>query len=227
MPARLVAAPASKPIISLPRGADPGLETVRIFLEVSRSEAGCVLCNRVIPKGVSRFSIVVRLAEPIVNKSGQRRLNERYNIHTGCLTNRLEGKAGQEVARSGRSCYDCGFEPEPPPETRDDGGATIVFSAMYQEWAFTTSKFAPAPLCDACAAKPKWVRCGHCSIHYPPAMIGQVEGDDGQTFEACVHCCQRKGWVTINEVVDAKAEWEQRRDDILKYGVFEAGDDPE
>lgn len=232
-----------RPLVTLPRGVPDEEAQVRIFVELARAPAGCFICDRPIPKGVSRFSIVIRLPEPVVNqRTGQTRVNERYNAHSGCL-----GKAitGSEVLRTRDSCYDCGFEREPEPEERSDGGATFTQAdRLWTNWCFTTSKFAPAPLCDRCVDKPKWAQCPVCTIWFPPYMIHTVAGDDEDMSpdwtqldnprrqvhmeaggRACGPCCARWGWVTIDEAASAKDEFDRLRQEILEKGVFEAGDD--
>lgn len=223
--------PANQGRLRLPRGARlPEEVTFVLDVELGKRAAGCTICKTPIPEGSSRVSLLVRLAEPVVSKNGQRRVNERFYTHPGCLTRLVTDGLGGEVVRDGVSCFDCGFGPDLPSvkvagETVEPSAETLQ-RYRWTDRCFTTSKFATAPLCPSCAAKPRWTRCAICEVHYPVHMVGVVsDGDDDLLIEACVHCCDRQGLTTRADREAAELEFRSLRDEILERGVFEAGDE--
>lgn len=223
-------------LASLPRGRARDIygtqepPIVEMFVEFSKQAAGCCVCDKPIPKGVTRLKLVVTLREPVVDATGGRRVHEAYFLHPGCVTDRVR----PEVIRFGLDCYDCGAQPKDDPN-----------SGQYIRWhyaCFTVSKFAPAPLCDRCAGKPKWDSCDACTVFYPNWMVSEVVTNTGPTsslgryeaFEArdlshvkraCEFCAKKHHLITASEADKAQTEFERLRDEIAERGFFEAGDD--
>lgn len=189
--------PASNPpVVELPRG-DNGIKT-RIFLETAVGEAGCCVCKRPIPKGITRVKIVVGLFPP---KQG--RNEESYYTHPKCLTKR----PGSEVRRSRTGCWDCGDEP--------------VEGREHPNMCFTVARFAWGRLCERCTAKPRWEECLSCHVYYPSHMVAHLARIEEPTTpfailsisssdleRACVHCIDRHKLPTLEQM---QAEVDQER----------------
>lgn len=220
-----------QPLVSLPRGSKE--PTITLWLEWAKSVAGCIVCNQPIPRLATRFSVRVKLAEPITDTSGRTRATEKYSAHPGCLT----GPMGQEIPRAADQCWDCGRPPE------DNG--------FRHPWAvFTTTKFAPSWLCHHCIRKTKWAQCSACHMYFPHWMVSPIVGDSvivvpdedidfpmvaehrylhparGEIKPmACPYCEIRFDLDTIRSTVGVREEFEALRERIAHEGVFGGDDD--
>lgn len=228
---KLVPKPAA--LISLPRGTREGEQPqVTLWLEWAKAVAGCVVCNQPIPSQVTRFAIRVRLAEPVVDSKGRRRVTEKYSAHPGCLT----GPMGQELPRAADQCWDCG---RPPP-----GG-------FRHPWpVFTTTRFAGSWLCKHCVRKTKWARCSACHVFFPHWMVSPLVGEFAVPVEdddewgsmvaeqrylhpqpgekkplGCPFCEARFELKTVRSEETSRAEFEAVRRRIAEEGVFGGDDD--
>jgi hypothetical protein len=206
-----------RPLISLPRG---GPQTVGVFVEIAKAVAGCYICRRPIPKGVTRISF--RCVMPMVMQDDgtevpPRRRTQKYSVHVGCLVKPM----GSEVKRSGQDCWDCG------------GQILNVWA-----YAFTTHRFAWGSLCPQCQQKPRWLLCGNCQVFYPRHMIqsGHLSEiptrkpdpddpftDPGPTQSSgdwCLFCAERYGVLTDSTRRESAEIWEEARQQIMEGRLF-------
>lgn len=215
-----------QPLAVLPRyrkdeNGNPITPTLILDVELAKGVAGCAVCDKPITKGTSRLKLDVKLDVPLDDKRGRARTHETFFMHPGCITDRIK----PEVIRHGFDCYDCGAIPEE--------------GLRWAAYAFTVSRFSPAPICTICAQKPKWVRCQVCNIFYPPWMLQTVDGpvptdDDGMSFmnlgavdlnveHTCEYCARRHGIRTVEAVESELEKFERLKAEIAEHGIFEAG----
>lgn len=209
------------PLVELPRGGDNQIKT-RFYIETAAGEAGCCICKRPIPKGVSRVRVSVGLWPP---RSG--RTEESYYLHPLCLAKR----SGSEVMRSGEGCWDCGIEPPAGSEHR--------------ALCFTVARFVWSRLCPRCTEKPRWELCLLCDIHYPAHMVQRLAQcdtpEESNPFaninlsavtmpeSACTNCITRHDLATFEHAREQADEsriaraTERMRFERIKKRILEEG----
>jgi hypothetical protein len=229
---------AERPIAFLPLGGPD--RVVEVYVQVAKAEAGCGICSRVTPKGATRVTLKIRMPDEIDDR-GQRvspkRLWQRYHFHPACFTKPM----GSEIKRGSWDCWDCGAQ---PPMVVHPGHGKLVpdFENLLQQgWrsAFTTTRFAAAPLCPKCVAKPKWRRCNNCEVHFPQWMILRGEYEHRRshvirsTFEAyvdepvidsgdwCSFCADRYNVTTVEKSKETAEAFEELRRQIAERGIFD------
>lgn len=125
--------------------------TCTLSLDIGIKAAGCVICDRPIPPGISRLKIVVMHKGPTGPRAWPSTMT--HYMHTGCITDQIR----PEIARKGTDCYDCG-------QPADFG---------YR--AFTVTEFAYAPLCEACVDSRRWAYCSSCCTNFPHHMVEELD----------------------------------------------------
>lgn len=147
-------------LVSLPRG---GERVFTLRCGIARGVAGCVICHRPIPKGLSRLEFRVRLAEPEPMPDGRMRRVETGYAHVGCVTEVIR----PEVVRKSTSCWDCGA-------TAPVSDGLVVEQVRFSARCYTTSRFAHGFLCPKCECKPWWTACAVCRVHYPVHLVSRA-----------------------------------------------------
>lgn len=229
-----------RPLISIPSGkTDDGIDRAafELYVEFARQVSTCWACSSPIPRGSTRFSVVLKLdllAHPpkLTDSGGRPRRTMRYNFHTGCLARPV----GQEIRRDWNSCFDCGMLPPGRVATvscTDDTGAVVgQLAEGRMHWhgrCFTGSRSTVAVLCDTCQEKPHWEVCLFCTVFFPGWLISDVVSSASNPdinlevvdrIRACQFCCDKLGLTRREDADEHAREFQELREQIQRDGVW-------